>query len=250
MEIFIHRDNIPIPRYAFIPGSRARAEIIAEYMQDRRLISDMKGFAVFLGKVEGIPMLVAAGGMGGPTTAVCIEELGRLGADTFIRIGSCGTASPVVDCGDVLISTGAYRGTGTSIAYLPIEFPAVADFEITNALVCAALGIGVKFHVGLGSGEDAFYRKDHGFRERLAKAGVLSADMESDTLFIIATLRGWRAGALFASDGTAKERKPVWGEEAFHKGQENAIRIAMEAMRKVAISDGDRRHSHKHLTEC
>jgi len=237
MEKFINSNEELFPRYAFVPGSKSRAETIASRMQDSRLISHMKGFAVYSGLVGGIPMLVVGTGMGGPTTAVCIEELGRLGVDTFIRIGSCGTASPVVNCGDILIATGAYRGTGTSIAYLPIEFPAIADFELTNTMASVAQEIGAKFHVGLGSGEDAFYRKDRDFRERLAKAGVISADMESDTLFIIASVRGWRAGALFASDGTAKERKPAWGEEAFRIGVENEIRIAMETMRRVALID-------------
>jgi len=237
MEAFIRTDTYPLPRYAFIPGSRARAELIASHLRDGRLVTRADEYPVFVGMVADVPMLVAATGMGGPTTAVCVEALGRLGADTFIRIGSCGTASSLVNPGDVLISTGAYRGTGTSVAYLPIEFPAVANFELTTALVSAAQDSGARFHVGLGSGEDAFYRKDHAFRLRLAAAGVISADMESDTLFVVATVRGWRAAALCVSDGTAKERKPAWGEAAFHQGEENGIQIALEAMRRIAVAD-------------
>lgn len=243
MHTFIQSETHPLPRYAFVPGSRARAELIVSHMHDGRLISRSPRYPVYIGTVADIPMVVAATGMGGPTTAVCVEELGRLGVNTFIRIGSCGTANLAVNPGDVLISTGAYRGTGTSTAYLPLEFPAVADFELTSALVSAAHDSGAPFHVGLGSGEDAFYRKDHAFRLRLAAAGVISADMESDTLFVVATVRGWRAAALCLSDGTATERKPAWGEAAFHQGEENGIRIACEAMRLIALSD--RAHNHR-----
>jgi uridine phosphorylase len=237
MESFINLKNFTVPRYAFVPGDHDRSKKIADHFDTSSLIASGKGFSVYSGYVDGIPMLAVPTGMGGPTTAVCIEELGRQGVDTFIRIGSCGTAHPKVEVGDVLIATGSYRGTGTSIAYLPIEFPAVADYSVTSALVTSACSLGAKHHVGLGSGEDAFYRKDPAFRERLAGAGVLCADMESDTLFVVATVRHWRAGALFASDGTAKERKPAWGEQAFRIGEELAIQVAIQAMKQIALMD-------------
>jgi uridine phosphorylase len=237
MEQFLQIQSTDIPRYAFVPGDHDRAKKIAEHLESSQVVSISKGFMVYLGSVDGISMLVASTGMGGPSTAVCIEELGRLGVDTFISIGSCGTAHPKVNVGDVLISTGAYRGAGPSMAYLPVEFPAVSDYDLTQAMETAAVLLGASHHVGLGSGEDAFYRKDIAFRERLAQAGVLCADMESDTLFIVSLVHGWRAGALFASDGTAKERKPAWGEVAFRKGEENAIQIAIMAMKQIAHAD-------------
>ncbi len=237
MEEFIQIKPVNFPRYAFVPGDHDRAKKIAEHFESPQLLSTSKGYVVYSGCVDGIPMISASTGMGGPTTAVCVEELGRLGVDTFIRIGSCGTAHPKVNVGDILIATGSYRGTGTSQAYLPGEFPAVADFELTQAMEAAAIQLGASHLVGLGSGEDAFYRKDRAFRERLAEAGVLCADMESDTLFVVAMVHGWRAGALFASDGTAKERKPAWGESAYRQGEENAIQIAIQAMRQIAEKD-------------
>jgi uridine phosphorylase len=237
MEEFIQIQYVDIPRYAFVPGDHDRAKKIADHFESPQKLSIGKGYVVYSGRVAGISMLAASTGMGGPTTAVCVEELGRLGVDTFIRIGSCGTAHPSVNVGDVLIATGAYRGTGTSQAYLPVEFPAVADFDLTQAMEAAAVQLGASHHIGLGSGEDAFYRKDRAFRERLAEAGVLCADMECDTLFVVAMAHGWRAGTLFASDGTAKERKPAWGEAAYRVGEENAIQIAIMAMKQIALKD-------------
>jgi uridine phosphorylase len=239
MEFHIRCDPKDIARYTFVPGSHDRAKKIAAHFENPRLVSDSRGYLVYTGTVEGIPMTVSSTGMGGPSTAICIEELGHMGADTFIRVGSSGTMQDYVDCGDVIISTGTFRDGGTANAYLPLEFPAVPNFEVTTALVQAARRMGLKAHVGLGSAGDAFYApRDPSKRELLKQSGIVSGEMESDTLYIVAALRGWRAGALYANDGTSKETKPVWGEEAFRQGEENSIRIAIEAMKTIALADG------------
>ena len=238
MEFHIRCDAKDIARYVFTPGSHTRAKKIAAHFEDARLVSDSRGYLVFTGAVDGIPMTVSSTGMGGPTTAICLEELGHMGADTFIRVGSCGTYQEYVSCGDVIISTGIFRAGGTANRYLPPEFPAVPDFEITTALVNAARALGLKVHVGLGSAGDAFYApRDPAMREVLKQAGLVSGEMESDTLFIVSAFRGWRAGALFACDGTATQTKPEEGKEAFRRGEENEIRIAIEAMKNIALAD-------------
>jgi uridine phosphorylase len=239
MEFHVRCDAKDIARYVFTPGSHARAKKIAAHFDDAKLVSDSRGYLVFSGTVEGIHMTVSSTGMGGPTTAICLEELGHLGADTFIRVGSCGTFQDYVDCGDVIISSGVYRGGGTANNYLPVEFPAVPSFHVTTALVNAARNLGLKVHVGLGAVADAFYAPvDAAQAVLLQQAGVLSIEMESDTLFVLAALRGWRAGALFACDGTSTEIKPEWCEAAFRQGEENEIRIAIEAMKSIALADG------------
>ena len=238
MEFHIRCDATEIARYVFTPGSHSRAKMIAAHFDNARLVSDSRGYLVFTGTVDGIQMTVSSTGMGGPTTAICIEELAHLGADTFIRVGSCGTYQEYVSCGDVIISTGIFRAGGTANNYLPVEFPAVPTFEITTALVEAARKLEIKAHIGLGSAGDAFYApRDPAMREVLKQAGLVSGEMESDALFVISARRGWRAGALFTSDGTAAETKPEWGEAAFEQGQENTIRIAIEAMKNIALAD-------------
>ncbi|MBN1261600.1 MAG: nucleoside phosphorylase [Anaerolineae bacterium] len=240
MEFHIRCDPNEISRYVFTPGSHSRAKKIAAHFDDVHIVSESRGYRVYSGTVAGIFMTVSSTGMGGPTTAICLEELGHMGADTFIRVGSCGTMQPYVDCGDVIIGAGTFRAGGTANNYLPIEFPAVPNYFITRALVDAAERLGLKAHVGLGSAGDAFYapRGDPKFREVLAASGIVSGEMESDTIFVLAALRGWRAGALYACDGTATETKPVWCEEAFQQGEENEIRIAIEAMKAIALADG------------
>ncbi len=243
MEFHIRCDAKDIAPYVFVPGSHDRARSIAAHMDNVRQISQSRGYLVYTGFFDGVRMTVSSTGMGGPTTAIAIEELGHVGARTFMRVGSCGTYQEQVDCGDVVISTGIFRAGGTANHYLPIEFPAVPDFAVTRALVRAADALGLKVHVGLGSAGDAFYApREQGQRELLQVAGVMSAEMESDTLFVIAALRGWRAGALFAVDGTAKQTKPEWCDAAFKQGEENAIRIALAGMRDIAHADATLRN--------
>jgi uridine phosphorylase len=181
-------------------------------------------------------MTVCATGMGGPAVAIALEELAHMGADTFVRVGSCGAVQPDMQPGDVVISTGAVRLGGTGNAYLPLAYPAVPTFEVTRALVDAAAELKTPARVGIGTSTDAFYAPMEN-RAEMAKANVLCIEMESDTLFIVGQYRGWRTGALFAVDGTPTEVKPAWGEEAFRRGEASAIEIALQAMRKLALAD-------------
>ncbi|MDX9952629.1 MAG: nucleoside phosphorylase [Anaerolineae bacterium] len=238
MEFHIQCQPEAIARYALVPGSHARAQLIAQHLEDCRLVSDSRGYLVYTGFADGVRITAASTGMGGPSTAIALEELARLGATTFIRVGSCGTPQDYVDCGDVIIATGTFRSAGTANAYLPPAFPAVPTFAITRELVRAAARLNLKVHVGLGSAGDAFYApNDDALRETLKQVGILSGEMESDTLFVIGAYRGWRTGALYVADGTSKEIKPVWGEEAFRRGEQNAIRIAIETVKALAQAD-------------
>ncbi len=240
MEFHIRCEPKDIARYVFVPGDHARAKKIADHFDNVRLVSDSRGYVVYTGTVDGIPMTVSSTGMGGPQAAICIEELGHMGADTFIRVGSCGTLQDYVNVGDVIIATGVYRGAATGNRYLPPAFPAAPNFQMLTALVEAAKKLGIKVHVGLGSSWDAFYAlPEPKLLEKLKQAGVLAVEMEADTLFIVSSFRGWRAGALFACDGTPTEIKPAWGEEAFRKGEEQEIQIAIEAMKNVALADAE-----------
>ena len=210
MEFHIHCEAKDIARYAFVPGDHSRAKKIADHFDEAKLVSTSRGYNIYTGTVDGIRMTVSSTGMGGPSVAICIEELAHLGVDTFIRVGSCGTMQPYVHCGDVLIATGTFRAGGTANHYLPVEYPAVPNFQVLTALVNAAKKSKAPYHVGIGTAGDAFYvPSDASQREALQQAGLVFVEMESDTLFVISSLRGWRAGALFSSDGTWKETKPV-----------------------------------------
>jgi len=246
MEFHIRCDPDEIARYVFVPGDHDRARKIADRFDDSRLVTDSRGYRVYTGTLDGIQMTAVSTGMGGPQIGIGIEELGHMGADTFIRVGSCGTLQEDVGVGDLVIPTGVFRGGATADRYLPPAFPAAPNWRMLDTLVNAAQALGVAVHVGVGASGDAFYApSDPAMMAKLKQAGVLSLEMEADTLFVIANFRGWRAGAIFACDGTSTETKPVWGEEAFRRGEEQEITIAVEAMKRVALADGTGRQGYQ-----
>ncbi|HEC22374.1 MAG TPA: uridine phosphorylase [Chloroflexi bacterium] len=238
MEWHIRCDPDEIARYVFCPGDHARARKIADRMDDARLVTDSRGYVVYSGTYKGVFMTACGTGMGGPTVAIALEELAHMGADTFIRVGSCGVLQEGQQPGDVIIASGTFRGGGTANAYLPLNFPAVPTFSVLRALVETAEELDIPHTVGVGSAGDAFYApREPAFLEMLRQAGAVSLEMESDTLFVVGAYRGWRTGALFASDGAPGVIKPEWGEEAYRAGEQNIIRIALEAMWKIAQAD-------------
>jgi len=184
-------------------------------------------------------------GMGGPSTAIAVEELFQTGVTTFIRVGTCGGMAEQVIGGDVVIATGAIRQEGTSKEYIPIEFPAIADLSVTNALVEAAKKTGATWHTGIVHCKDSFYGQHSPSRMPIGddliknwnawiKAGCLASEMESASLYIVAQTLGAKAGCVL---------NVVWNQERAKKGLSNpeshdtsiAIKTAIEAV-KILIS--------------
>jgi uridine phosphorylase len=228
-----------IARYVFCPGDQRRAKRIAEAFDDANLVSAERGIMVYTGSYKGIQMTSCGTGMGGPVVAICLEELAQLGADTFIRVGSCGVFQDHQKPGDVIIASGTVRAGGTALHYLPIEFPAVPSFAVLSAIVETAKSLAIPYEVGVGIATDAFYEPDAFINPTLLKqSGLVSIEMESDTLFIVGQYRGFRTGALYTSDGTTSEIKPEWGMARYDQGEQDMIKIALEAMVAIAKSDG------------
>ena len=239
MEHHIKCDAGDISRYVFCPGDQARARKIADHFKDARLVTENRGYVVLSGKYDEIFMTVCGTGMGGPAVAIAVEELGRMGARTFIRVGSCGVFQKGQKTGDVVIASGAVRAGGTANAFLPIGFPAVPTFAVLRSLVEAAEALAIPHTVGVGLAGDAFYAPlDPAFFQLAQRAGLRFIEMESDTLFVVCAYRGWQSGALFTSDGTSTEVKPERDESAFRKGEQDAIRVALQAMLSLAKMTG------------
>lgn len=127
-----------VGRYVIMPGDPKRCVKIAQYLEHPVLIADNREFTTYTGTIDGIKVSITSTGIGGPSAAIAMEELYRCGADTFLRIGTCGGMQPEVKSGDIVIATGAVRMEGTSREYAPIEFPAVPDLSVINALAAAA----------------------------------------------------------------------------------------------------------------
>lgn len=238
MEWHIKCDEKEISRYVFTPGDQARAKKIAEHFDEHHLVTESRGYTVYSGAYKGIPMTVCGTGMGGPAVAIGIEELAHMGADTFIRVGSCGVFQKGQKTGDVVIASGTVRAGGTANAYLPVIFPAVPNFQVLRALVEAGEELKIPTTVGVGIAGDAFYApREEGARDPMIGAGLVFVEMESDTLFVVSAYRGWRSGTVLASDGEPGVTKPENKEADFRQGEQNAIRVAVQAMWKVAQQD-------------
>ena len=192
-----------------LPGNPERVEKVVADWEDYEVVGDHREYRTATGTHEGTPISVTSTGIGSPSAAIAVEELARVGADTFVRVGSCGVIQPGVDIGDLIITSGAVRQEGTSDEYVREDYPAVADHEVVSALVAAAEELGYDYHVGLTCSTDSFYAGQGrqgfgGFEaagaaerlEELREAGVLNFEMEAAAILTLANLYGLRGGAV------------------------------------------------------
>ncbi len=226
-----------VSRYVLLPGDPGRVERIAAQMENAREIARNREYIVVRGKSSGVDVSVCSTGIGGPAASIAIEELVNVGAQIFIRVGSAGGRQDDIPIGTPAIITAAYRGEGTSKAYLPPEFPAVADLDVTNALVDAAKENGNDYRVGLGFTRDAYYVQDKALNELLKKAGIVAAEQEAALLFIVGAWRRVRVGCVVSTDSNIwLPQQPTLAEkeELFHGGERKAIAIALRAVQLLA----------------
>jgi uridine phosphorylase len=192
--------------YVLVPGDPARTVMIAKFLDGAKEMAFSREYRTFTGSVAGVPVSTMSTGMGGPSVAIGVEELSELGVHTFLRVGTCGAAQPEIKMGDLVIALGSVRSEGTPNGYVPTEYPAVASLDVVNALVDAAKDSGAPYHVGIIRSVDALYSdllpdsmpRPH-LRDELemwSRAGVLSNDMETSTLLVVARLRKRRAGTI------------------------------------------------------
>jgi len=234
-----------VGRYVFMPGDPGRVEKIAQYLDKARFVGLNREYCTWTGELEGVEVSVTSSGIGGPSAAIAIEELGAIGADTFIRLGTCGLLQPGLERGDLVIASGAVRGGATADAYVPPRFPAVADLEIQQALCEAAREAGWRHRRGIVQCKDAFFLEEP---ERLPadavaegewrvweRAGVLASEMESDTLFVVGSVRGWRVGSILLGLGGRASSSPI--EPASADELDRLVRCGVEGLRRLIRQD-------------
>ena len=198
-----------VGRYVILPGDPKRCKKIAAYFENPVLVADSREFVTYTGTLDGVKVSVTSTGIGGPSASIAMEELIQCGADTFIRVGTCGGMALDVEGGDIVVATGAIRAEGTSKEYAPIEFPAVADLTVTNALVQAAKNLGKKWHAGVVQCKDSFYGQhepenmpaESRLKERWEawrRGNVMTSEMEAAALFVISSIRGCRAASIMS----------------------------------------------------
>ena len=241
-----------ISPYVLLPGDPNRVDVIGSRLDDFKIIANNREFRVGIGKYKGQQITICSTGIGCPSTAIAVEELINAGAQYLIRVGTCGGAwRSDIPAGTLIIPTASVRDEGTTQEYIPLGFPAIADRAIVEALASAAIKMDIPFAEGINRTHDAFY----GSTETITKWGkylkdarwqnadtpVISSEMESAALFIIASLRGIKAGAIFAVNANQESLKdrvlgkqlPVTMEtsaKATKKVVDHMIAVALEAM--------------------
>jgi len=195
---------------AIVPGDPERVARIADLLDRPTELAATREFTSMLGWIGDTPIVVCSTGIGGPSTSIAVEELAQLGVRTFLRVGTTGAIQPGIQPGEIIVTTASVRLDGSSQHFAPLEFPAVADFECTSALVDAARAANAELHIGVTASSDTFYpgqerydtvsgRVVQRYRDSLAEwqsLGVLNYEMESATLFTMCATNGWRAGCV------------------------------------------------------
>ena len=236
-----------VGKYVILCGDPGRCERIAQYLDNPRHIGMNREYNIYTGSLEGAEVSVCSHGIGGPSTAIALEELIHCGADTFIRVGTAGGMSVDVKSGDVAIGTAAIRMEGTSREYAPIEYPAVADYQVVAALVQAAKASGIPYHAGVLQCKDSFYGQHspesmpvsyeliNKWNAYIA-CGALASEMESAALFIVGSVRHVRTGSIMQVLAN-QTRRALGLDDEVKLDTGAAIEIGVEAMRILIKGD-------------
>lgn len=227
-----------------LPGDPARTDLMAAQWDKARLVASNREFRVFTGTTKSVELSACSTGIGGPSAACAVEELARIGARTFIRVGTCGTLKKDIRCGDLIVNSAAMRHDGTSDLYVEPAYPAAASYDVTSALIEACDILGYRCHVGVTCSTSSFYtgqarpgfngyttsRADRLIAD-LTTAGVLNFEMEAATIFTLASLFGLRSGSVCTVIANRVTKELV------EEGLDCSIAVATEAARILARRD-------------
>jgi Uridine phosphorylase len=252
LQYHIKVDSGQVAPTVLLPGDPGRVEVVAELWDSAEKIADNREYVTYTGVYRGVPISCTSTGIGAPSTAIAMEELARVGARTFIRIGTAGTVQDDVGIGDIAIFDSAARYDGASHLYAPPEFPAVATHEVVEACIRASRGLGLPYHVGTTRSADTFYAGHprpgssfngywqsswRDFFADLKRLNIIAAEMEASVIFVLARVWGLRAGGvsvvldnMFEVTGESGQFDPEAGVEHGADHILNLARIGCEAV--------------------
>lgn len=251
LAFHLHIKEGDVGRYVLLPGDPGRCEKIARYFEAPHFVAQNREYVTWTGTLAGEKVSVVSTGIGCPSTAIAVEELAEVGADTFIRVGSSGSMQAYVHAGDVAVITGSIRDEGTTLQYLPLSFPAVADVDVVCALRDAAEKLGQRYHLGVSQSKDSFYgevdRKRMPMADHLTErwnawvaGGAVCSEMESAALFILSSIYRKRAGGAMLVVNESELSDIVAGEADRQLPEfdaETVIRVAVEGIKLLIDRD-------------
>lgn len=226
-------------RYVLMPGDPGRVPLIAAHLSDAKHIATNREYVTYTGYLDGVKVSVCSTGIGCPSTAIAVEELHRSGADTFIRVGTSGGIQPGTKSNDLAIVTGAIRHEGTTTHYMPIEFPAVCDLQIVQAMRTAVTNLGMRYMVGISHSKDSYYGEVEPQGSAKSRelidlwrawqiGGAICSEMEISTICVLSSMLKARAGGIMAMHGE--------GEFGTLDG---LIKAAIESVRELIKLDAE-----------
>ena len=236
-HIGLTKSDIEGAKYAILPGDPGRVSKIARMLDNYKPVAVNREFTSYLGTINNKKVLVISTGIGGPSTAICVEELALLGIETIIRVGTCGGMQPNVKAGDLVIASGAIRQEGTTKEYAPIEFPAVANIDVVNALRESSKKLDHICHTGVIQSKDSFYGQHSPEKMPIGyelknkwnawiELGCLASDMETAAVYVVSQTRGIKAASILSV---------IWNQEIENSetnlDTEKAIKVAVEAIK-------------------
>ncbi|MFD1715361.1 nucleoside phosphorylase [Amnibacterium flavum] len=219
---------------ALLPGDPFRVPMIAEFLTDVVEVAHQREHLTMTGTYKGRRITATSTGMGCPSTAIAVEELARVGVTSFIRVGSSAGLQPGIKPGDLLVSEGTLRNDGTTAAYAHHGFPAVPDLEIALTLRRIAeertAGTGTSVFSGINASDDAFYAETPAWIAELNALGILNVEMESSALYVVARLRGLRAGMICATSSNLVDGASLYDgtKDALKDGWMRSIEVALD----------------------
>ena len=249
LERQYHINCVPgdVGRYCILPGDPGRVPAIAALFDNAKQVAYNREFCVWTGTLLGEKVTACSTGIGGPSASIAMEELHKCGADTFIRTGTCGGIDLDVQSGDIVVATGAVRFEHTSLEYAPIEFPAVADFDITSCLAEATRNLGYPLHLGVVQCKDSFYGQHepsaspvwYDLKQKWdswKRLGVKASEMESAALFVVASALGCRCGSCFHVVWN-QEREAAGLDQKMSEDTSTSVRVAVEGLKLLIEAD-------------
>jgi len=236
-----------VGKYVFLPGDPGRCEMIANYFDEPQFVTRHREYETWTGYLDGEKVSVTSTGIGCPSAVIALEELVNIGAHTFMRVGTSGSMQDHIKPGDLGVITAAIRDEGTTSHYLPIEYPAVADFGITQALWEAAVKSGLTTHLGVSQSKDSFYGQHAPERMPVAKrlqerwdawmgGGAICSEMEAAGLYIVSQVLRVRATGIMMIMGHP-DQSPMSAEEWEASKVDHVLPVAIEGMREIIRRD-------------
>ena len=253
IQYHLHIKEGDVGRYVILPGDPKRVPLIAQHLENAKIVADSREFVTYTGYLDGEKVSITSTGIGGPSASIAMQELVKCGADTFLRMGTCGGIELDVMGGDAVIATGAVRMEGTTWEYAPIEFPAVADYDVVTACKQAAERMKIRHHIGIVQCKDSFYgQHDPSVMpvsyqlinkwEAWKRLHVLASEMESAALFVVASYLKVRCGSVFFVVGN-QEREALNMENPKLHDTTQVIKLAVESVKQLIKNDKNVEHN-------